>query len=725
MKKILLLIAVPFIVFACSKDDSEPQGVLEENLANIPVFYASADGAPVSGTKVSLDENNLIRWNADDKITVFGAIEGGNFKPKTVNSEFEFKGVDGDRGGNFECVEPSSSTGANLSTYYAVYPYSATTSINSDAEISLTLPSEQNYKAGSFGRGANTMVAMSENAESFFLPFKNVCGWLRLLLYGDNIRVSKITIEGNNGEKIAGKAKVLAGTVPSVTMDGSATGVINLNCPDVLIGSSSANATSFIIAIPPTIFNSGFKVTVTDDLGGVFEQISTKSKTINRNRFLEMPALKVIPNYDGRYIVFDDAKFETYCLANCDDDHDGKISIAEALALNTFINVSSQGIGSLSCIKYFKNITQLACDINDIGSLDISGLTALEYLSCSNNSLTSLDVSANTALKYLNCSNNQIQELDVRNNTLLTNLKCNKNPLATLKVIETFSSLKEIDFSETLLTGFASVNGVLETLYADNCPNLASLICNSNNLSTLYLVNDSNLEMLVCGSNKLESIGLSGCTSLSWLDCHNNKLTAFDVSAFSQLTFLSINDNLLSGTFTCAGLSHLQYLHIQNNSNLKELHCGGCVLTFLDVSGNTGLETLGCVSNNLSTLDLTDNTALKYLYCSNNNLSSLDVSSNTALKQLECKNNNLTSIVFGVNSNLNSLECYGNKLATIDVSCSDENMTVVAWPQTNTLEELKVRSGMTITFQDYVGGAYHTIDPYTNYGTTIIYVVIP
>ena len=76
----------------------------------------------------------------------------------------------------------------------------------------------------------------------------------------------------------------------------------------------------------------------------------------------------------------------------------------------------------------------LDCYNNNLETLDVSGLTALEMLYCYNNNLETLDVSGCTALEYLECSNNNLETLDVSGCTALKFLKCSNNNLETLDV---------------------------------------------------------------------------------------------------------------------------------------------------------------------------------------------------------------------------------------------------------------------------------------------------
>lgn len=62
----------------------------------------------------------------------------------------------------------------------------------------------------------------------------------------------------------------------------------------------------------------------------------------------------------------------------------------------------------------------------------IEHFTSLEELDCSSNSLTELDLSKNSNLKTLNCGFNRIRNLDLTRNVLLTELYCSENKISKL-----------------------------------------------------------------------------------------------------------------------------------------------------------------------------------------------------------------------------------------------------------------------------------------------------
>ncbi len=669
-----LLIVLLFLVSCTDELDQIINGSRTDVRGSKTVFQASTEGPASPETKVYADENLKVLWNADDRISIFNKT--------TFNYQFAFTGDDGDTAGSFEEIPTSDFiTGTEIDNIYAVYPYDRKNKLNHRCVLTVTLPSEQAYKESSFGIGANTMVAASSGN---FLAFKNVGGYLNLRLYGDDVSVSRITIKGNNGEKIAGKASIEMplGGVPTVTMDNSATDEVSVVCnPAVKIGSDANNYTDFWFVIPPVYFSLGFTITVTDDKGGVFERATSKALTINRNTLEWMAALKVVPDYTNANVQFEDANFKAYCVENFDKDGDGEISMAEANAVTT-ITVNPEIVASLKGIEYFKNLQSLTCRLNWsssstdangkrhyynankeeifslLTSLDLSNNLALTSLNCSSNQLTSLDVSSNTALIQLYCGDNQLTSLDVSYNTALTTLNCRYNQLTALDVSNitelktlTCSSnqLTSLDVSHnTALTSLNCSYNQLTSLDMSNNTALTSLNCSYNQLTSLDVSNNTELQSLNCSSNQLTSLDVSHCAELTDLNCSSNQLTSLDVSHNTALTSLSCGSNQLTG------------LDVSHNTELRGLSCNSNQLTSLDLSNNTALTSLYCYSNQLTSLDVCHNTALIWLYCYSNQLTSLDVSHNTGMTVLNCRNNQLTNLDISNNTALSELDCRGN-----------------------------------------------------------------
>jgi len=298
MKKSLLFIGLISVAAACT---------MKEEAINPAkggkVLYATIEDP---GTKVYLDEDFKVLWNTDDRISVFDF--------DTYNQQYSFDGKDGDNYGTFSKVDDGKlKTSNDISLRYAVYPYSESNSISNSEVLAINLPCEQIYADHSFGPGANTMVAATSSDK---MKFKNVCGYLMIKLYGDDVKVKKITLRGNSVEKIAGaaSASISEGGNPTATMASDATTEITLSCPEpVSIGTSSSDYTEFWFAIPPVEFTKGFTIVVEDGDGGCFTKTTGKSLTITRSYAQKMAPIEVaITN-----AVVIDAEGGEYSLAGC------------------------------------------------------------------------------------------------------------------------------------------------------------------------------------------------------------------------------------------------------------------------------------------------------------------------------------------------------------------------------------------------------------------------
>ncbi|MBQ8520421.1 MAG: hypothetical protein IJ456_03380, partial [Bacteroides sp.] len=231
MKNVVSFIfLLALLVSGCSQEEMSKHGTSSTSEGR--VFTTSFEQ---NDSRTYVEDGHLSRWTEGDRISLFDA--------STLNCQYLFAGDTGDSGGTFFMLSKPEGTGTALSTNYGVYPYSENVKMTEDGVISVTLPSEQHYAENSYGLGDNIMVAVTENADDTFLKFKNVGGCFKLQLYGDNVTVKSITLKGNNGEKIAGKATITAtyDKAPAVTMVEEAITSITLDCgkTGVKIGASA------------------------------------------------------------------------------------------------------------------------------------------------------------------------------------------------------------------------------------------------------------------------------------------------------------------------------------------------------------------------------------------------------------------------------------------------------------------------------------------------------
>ena len=271
MKRLLTFVVVLFFI-ACNNDE------LYTPLSEATRFHATIEE---ESTRTFVDEKIRLRWTAEDLISLF---EG-----TTRNKKFMFLGETGDNAGDFEDKTTGFGSGNDVNRYYALYPYASTNKLHEDGYITYTFPTEQTYAENSFGMAANPMVAITEDLNDYDLSFKNVGGYLRLYLFGDDVTIKSIKIEGNDSEPIAGKSIItpVYGGNPAVEMDATATTAVTLNCGEgVAVGSTAETSTPFWIVLPPTTFAEGFTLTITDINDNEFTKCITANVNIQRNKYI-------------------------------------------------------------------------------------------------------------------------------------------------------------------------------------------------------------------------------------------------------------------------------------------------------------------------------------------------------------------------------------------------------------------------------------------------------
>ena len=131
----------------------------------------------------------------------------------------------------------------------------------------------------------------------------------------------------------------------------------------------------------------------------------------------------------GQQTYVPDDNFEQYLInQGYDNVLDDYVTTANINTV-TNLNLGYQNISDLTGIEDFTYLSYLACEYNQLTSLDVTQNTALTHLECYENSLTSLDLTQNSNLIELNCGDNQLTSLNIRNgnNNNLTYFSCDDN----------------------------------------------------------------------------------------------------------------------------------------------------------------------------------------------------------------------------------------------------------------------------------------------------------
>ena len=543
-------------------------------------------------TRTSLngpDANGVYKtvWSSGDQIMVFSGDLACRYILKS--GENTNKGV-------FEGY-------GNSEDLVAVYPLSIGFSMTG-ATIEVGLPEVQEYVSGNIPLGAYPMLGIYGD-ETF--SFRNLCSVLKVPMFGD-ATVKSITFTPNNaGVKASGKAVINVNST-QLEMDDNSKPSVKLDCPDVKL---SAQPTDFHFVVPAQIYPGGFTLTIATDKGDV---VKTLKSDITLDRSVLYPIEAFECKIDSKEnIIFEDANFKAYLVANFDTDGDGEISKEEALAITKII-VGTKDIESLAGIEHMANLTELRCE---------GPWSFFEPEEDPEGKLKTLDVSKNVNLTILYCGFNQLTSLDVTNNPKIEQLRCAGNNLNSLDVSK-----------NTELIEFEAYNNRLSSIDVSNNPEL-------------YYIDLTN--------NQIKSIDVSNNPELYYIDLTNNQIKSIDVSKNLKLERITCSDNKLTS------------IDVTNNQKLTELNISGNSIVEIDLGNNPELNYLYCKKNKISELELSNNKKLKRLNVNDNNLTSLTVNCCPEIKTLKANNNLIKEMDISELTSLLDFYCSGNPLETLYV----------------------------------------------------------
>ena len=713
-----------FLTTGCEKSEQ-----LQQLSKDAPVFTSSFEDYEFSGkTKTYVDDNVKLLWHKDDELSIFA----GN----SLNTKYKFDGETGSNSGNFSVVQsqtPQFGTGNSVSANYAVYPYSSDTKLGNDEKLQITFPSEQNYAENSFGKGANPMVAVTSGTNDYFLPFKNVGGYIVLKLYGKQITVKSIELKGNNGEKISGAASVVAeyGKAPQVAMaEENTSETIKLNCGEdgVLLSDSGTEPTTFWIVVPPVTFENGFTVTITDMSGCSITQKTENKVVIERNVVSSMEAVNVQLTENDIKPREKWALKELYTALGGDNWYN-KGNWCSDKPVEQWYGVNVNDEGFVTSID-LKNNT-LVGELPDV----LGYFSKLESLNLGN------DTDENGVIFYKNQISGKIPEaicdlvsleelylhqLDLQgrlpeNFGKLVNLRkldLNHNKLYGTIADDVFSNMTNLEslilsyneFHGTILPKITHIISLKEVFLERNyfSGTIPKDIGNLENLERLWMWNNMFYGEIPTEVGNLKNL-------VGW-DCGENRLTGTipkSIGNLSKIEHLSFGSNKLTGGIPeqIGSLANLKFLYLDNNNelggnipdaimtgctNLEELNLMHCGLTgdIYGIEKLTKLKILRLQGNQLGGAALNEHAGIPVGIC---NL--------TTLEQLELHDNLFTGSIpanIGSLTNLKTLNLGGNALSGAIPAgiCSLSNLTYLAL---GNMRRVDGNTGLTLEIPENIG----------------------
>ena len=211
MKKIAIFSLVAVMAMAavsCQKED----------LTNGPVFKASSPNFASKDGKTVFDGTNTFRWKNKDRIHVWDAAGNHKLYNAVCNDGDAYATLTPK--GTYVNTSSGLSTNAspiygNLalnSTYRAIYPdFYADTTVSNPGQVTITIPQTQaitNQESDPVGSDNGLHLTRFPSycqSNSTTMPFKNLCGALKLILQADNTYIESIKFTSKtNGLPVAG-----------------------------------------------------------------------------------------------------------------------------------------------------------------------------------------------------------------------------------------------------------------------------------------------------------------------------------------------------------------------------------------------------------------------------------------------------------------------------------------------------------------------------------------
>lgn len=261
MKKITRIFSAALAVAsmaACTQgfDESNENVTLGGN-----EFAAEAEAS----TKVTIDANWKLSWEAGDQVDIFDGESTNVFSAKTAGASTTLAADDKDF------------TKESGKTYYAVYPSGANEFAGS--EVTLTVAGDRKAEAGVYPSAP--AVGVTTGSESSF-AFKNVCGLVSFEIAADQ-NITSVVVFGANNEYVAGSVKVNAETAEYQLVEG--TGV-----KEILLTPAEGDvfaAGRYYVAVLPQEFTAGLSMTLYKNDGTRLRK-NLKAFTLGRSTHIDV-----------------------------------------------------------------------------------------------------------------------------------------------------------------------------------------------------------------------------------------------------------------------------------------------------------------------------------------------------------------------------------------------------------------------------------------------------
>ena len=349
-------------VFSCSRHEiNSNEG---DKVGEFMTFKATLGDLEEMSTRTEFQSSMTttkwpIYWMPGDAINIF---YGNKSEARFETSEsFVEKGPVAEFEGYLQAATGAVADdgGTTTQNFWAVYPYNENNTCDGSS-VTMTIPDEQEGKAGSFANNLNPTVACSPNMG---LAFYNVGGWLVFTVSQEN--VVSATLQGANGETLVGKVKVSMDENNHPQVDEVTDGKTSITMTPE--GGSFEVGQIYCFVILPQTFEDGVILTLEkpDGFKATCEWKPSDGSTLSVDRSKWSGKLNIDKDADFKKegnIVFADEKVKAICVSKWDTDGDGELSYDEAAAVSEIpygVFSGNTEITSFEEFQYFTGVTEL------------------------------------------------------------------------------------------------------------------------------------------------------------------------------------------------------------------------------------------------------------------------------------------------------------------------------------------------------------------------------
>ncbi len=283
MKKIysILGLALGMLAVGCTTDSTEDLGLDHKVVLGVNIEESRTSLGDLVGTQ------HPILWSEGDKINVNNRTSQAVplSYVGTSNAEFTVSSV--------------------RAPYRVIYP----ANIYNSTDGTITVPSVQEYTAGSFANGVAVMVGYSETAQ---ISLKNLYSFVKIPIEkGDEVALSSVSITALGGEAISGVFAIDfqgATIAPVAGQD-----IIRIEGDLAYV----EDVVEVVIAIPAGTYSAGFKVNIVDANGATMEKTAYTASgiTVPAGMLLNMPKIQYYGNVQEGIVITTAAQLQNFLSA--------------------------------------------------------------------------------------------------------------------------------------------------------------------------------------------------------------------------------------------------------------------------------------------------------------------------------------------------------------------------------------------------------------------------